>query len=99
MADPTVTKNEDGSTTHSYKLSEMSSDQLVLLLQALGRKKDEIRQDMIKLQALLRERLKKEQVAHLQKQMDEIQKGINGETRIDGEAPGAVIEASISKAD
>lgn len=91
MADPTVTKNEDGSTTASYKLSEMTSDQLVALLQTLGRKRDAIRDDMTKLQALLRERLKKERVAHLQAQIDEINKGI------DGEAPGAVIEVSAGK--
>ncbi len=92
MAEPTVTKNSDGSITESYKLSEMTSDQLVRLIQAKGRERDKIREDMIKLRSLLDARLKKERVAHLQKQMDELQ------ATIDGTALGAVIEASISKA-
>lgn len=92
MTEPTVTKNADGSITRSYKLSEMTSDQLALLIQAKGRERDKIREDMAKLQALLRERLKKERVAHLQKEVDALQ------ASMDGEAPGAVIEALANKA-
>lgn len=92
---PTVTKNEDGSTTQSYKLSEMSLEQLAMLNQALGRKKDEIRQQQIKLRELMDKKAREERTAHLRRQIEEIERGAEG---LHGEAPGAVIEVQASNA-
>lgn len=88
---PTITQNEDGSTTQSYKLSEMSLDQLVMLNQALGRKKDEIRTQQLQLRVLIDKKTREQSVAHLRKQIEDIERGV-----INGEAPGAVLEVQAS---
>lgn len=54
----TETKNDDGSTTLSMKLSEMSLDQLVQVNQALGRRRDKIRDDMLHIRGLIDAKVK-----------------------------------------
>ncbi len=90
-AKPTETKNADGSTTHSYKLSEMDVEQLVMLSQAVGRQIDKLREQRADLKVLIDKKIEEERRARLSDEIQRLQE------KIDGEAPGAVIEASAGK--
>lgn len=91
-AKPTHTANADGSTTASYKLSEMSVEQLVMVNQGLGNQIDKLRADRLKTSELIAAKLVAERRAGVVAEIERLQK------QIDGEAPGAVIDASASQA-
>lgn len=91
-AKPTEVDNADGSTTATYKLSEMNVEQLVQVNQALGLKIDKLRADRLKLNDLIAKKLVAERRAGVVAEIERLQK------QLDGDAPGAVIEASTSSA-
>ena len=90
-AKPTVTNNADGSVTESYKLSEMDVEQLVTLSQGVGRQIDKLRQQRADLKALIDKKLHEQRHASVKAEIARLQ------AQIDGDAPGAVIEASAAK--
>lgn len=95
-AKPTTTQNADGSTTASFKLSEMSLGQLEQVNQALMHKREELREQQLHIRKLIDAKLEEkrvdeinDQIAALQAQRD----GTGAAAPVNGVAPGAVIEA------
>lgn len=90
-AKATETKNDDGSITQSYKLSEMSVEQLAMVNQAIGRQIDKLREDRLKINELIKARIAKDRRDVAMAEIARLQ------AQVDGEAPGAVIEATVAK--
>lgn len=76
--------------TVSYKLSEMSVDDLVLVNQGLGHQIDKLRADRVYLGKLIAQKLKDARIAALKAQIADL------EAQVNAEAPGAVIEATAA---
>jgi len=77
-------------TTVSYKLSEMTVDQLVQVSQGLGHQIDKLRADRVHLGKLIAQKLRDQRVADLKAQIADL------EAQVNAEAPGAVIEATAA---
>lgn len=90
-AKPTMSKDAAGNSIESYKLSELSVEQLTQLSQAVGHKIDKLRADRIKLNELAAKKRDEERKAVVKAEIARLQ------ASLDGEAPGAVIEASAAK--
>lgn len=99
----TETKNDDGSTTLSMKLSEMSLDQLVQVNQALGRRRDKIRDDMLHIRGLIDKKLTTQRADAINAQIARLEAERDGRPLpaepgvVHATAPGAVIEVKASK--
>lgn len=87
-ATPTVTKNADGSTTESYKISEMSLEQLVHVSQGLGRDIDKLREKRMVIRKLIEQKNAEGHNASIDAQIKKLQ------AQRHGTAPGAVIDAT-----
>ncbi|MGV3727724.1 hypothetical protein [Hydrogenophaga sp.] len=95
QAPVTVTKNADGSETHSMKLSEMSLDQLEQVNQSLGRQRDLIREQMLHIRGLIDKKLAAEREVAINAEIQRLQDLRDGKA-VDASAPGVVIDASSS---
>ncbi len=95
-AQPTTTQNPDGSTTASFKLSEMNLEQLEQVNQALMRKREELREQQLHIRKLIEAKLEEKRVDDLNVQIAALEAQRDGKgapAPVDGVAPGAVIEA------
>lgn len=94
-AKPTTTANADGSATGSFKLSEMSLEQLEQVNQALMHKREELREQQLHIRKLIDARLEEKRVDELNAQISALQAQRDGKAAgaVDAVAPGAVIEA------
>lgn len=77
-------------TTTTYKISEMTVEQLEMVSQGLGHQIDKLRQDRAQIAGLIKKKLAEREAEELQAQIDELV------ARKNAVAPGAVIEAAAS---
>lgn len=75
--------------TVSKKLSEMPVEQLVQVSQALGHQIEKLRADRAHIKALIDQKLAEEPVRRLEAELAGMK------ARVNGVAPGAVIEAGV----
>lgn len=96
-AQPMVTQNSDGSTTHSFKIDDLSDEQLEQILNLHQRQRDELREKCIYLRRKLDARIEARRRAALQEQIDRLQAEMHGgNAATDAVAPGALIEVQAS---
>lgn len=93
MTEQVTTQNDDGTTTASIPLSSMSLEELVQISQGLGRKRDQISDQMRYIRGKINERLAMGE-RESSNAMKAAAADAPAESPVDGVAPGSLIEAS-----